>query len=217
MRKGYIDIVYEDKDIIVVNKESNLLTISTEKEKTKTLFHNVLTYLKQKNKNNKVFIVHRLDKDTSGLVVFAKSELNKNILQKNWDETVRKYYAVVNGKCLKSEGTFKSWLKETKTLITYSSNIKDDGKLAITKYKTLKTNDKYSLLEINLLTGRKNQIRVHMKELNHPIVGDKKYGFGEGKRLYLHAYYLELNHPRTKHKIVFELKLPKEFENMVNI
>ena len=215
MRKDHIDIVYEDKDIIVVNKRPNLLTISTDKEKIKTLFHNTLLYLKGKNKNNKVFIVHRLDFDTSGLVLFAKSELNKKILQDNWNDTIRRYYAVCDGKFKKNSGTFKSWLKETKTLLTYSSNIKDNGKLAITQYKVLKSNNKYSLVDINILTGRKNQIRVHMKELGCPITGDKKYGNGMGNRLMLHAYYLEFTHPRTKKKVILDLGIPADFEKKV--
>lgn len=217
MRKDHIDIVYEDKEIIVVNKRENLLTIATEKEKTKTLFHNVLLYLKTKNKNNRVFIVHRLDYETSGLIVFAKSECVKKTLQDNWEETKRKYIAILEGNVNKASGTIKSWLKETKTLITYSSPIKDNGKLAITKYEIMKKNDKYSLVNISLLTGRKNQIRVHMKEIKHPIVGDKKYGNGtkSDKRMYLHAYFLEFKHPIRNKIMTFELPIPREFNKLI--
>ena len=215
MKKDRLDIIYEDKNIIVVNKPSNLLTIATEKEKEKTLFHKVLEYEKKKHKSNKVFIVHRLDKDTSGVVVFAKNIKYKNLLQNNWDELAknREYLAIVNGKVEEKNKTIKSWLKETNNFITYSSNKPNDGKLAITKYNLISSNNKHSLLKINILTGRKNQIRVHMKDINHPIVGDKKYGIEKEKvsRMMLHASKLELIHPVTKQLLVLEANIPSEF------
>lgn len=213
-----IDIIYEDKDIIVVNKPSGLLTISTDKEKEKTLFHKVYTYLKKKNKNNKVFIVHRLDKDTSGIVLFAKNEKLKMLFQNNWDDLVklRQYVAVVDG-ITKEKETLKSWLKDTKTLLTYSSNTPNDGKLAITKYKKITNNNKYSLLEIEILTGRKNQIRVQLSDINHPIVGDKKYGLKNDpiRRMALHANKLIITHPITKKELVFDIDVPNSFINLV--
>lgn len=217
MKKDKIKIIYEDKYIIVVDKPSHLLTIATDNEKEKTMFHKVISYEKSKNKNNKVFIVHRLDRDTSGLLIFAKSEKIKHILQENWDSMVktRGYMAVVEGKVEKKEDTIKSYLKEGKNLITYSTNSKD-GKLAITKYKKLKTSKSYTLLDINILTGRKNQIRVHMKEMKHPIIGDKKYGAKTNplKRLGLHANLLVIIHPVTKEIMTFTSNPPKEFTNM---
>ena len=218
MRKDRIDIVYEDKFIIVVNKPTHLLTISTDNEKEKTLFHKVINYEKQKNKSNKIFIVHRLDKDTSGLIVFAKSEKVKKLLQDNWDKMarIRGYIAVVEGKVEKREETIKNWIKERKDFTSYTSDKPNDGKLAITKYKLLNISKSYSLLKIEILTGRKNQIRVHMNDIGHPIIGDKKYGAKTNplKRLGLHANILELEHPITHQLLYLESKVPKEFLDM---
>ena len=218
MRKNKINIIYEDKYIIVVNKPPGLLAIANEQEKENTMFHKVLLYLKQKNKKNKVFVVHRLDKDTSGLMVLAKDERIKHHMQTNWDQIVkaRTYIAIVEGHVIKDHDTIKTWLKETKTLLTYSSSIPNDGKLAITKYKKLKANKRYSLLEIDILTGRKNQIRVHMSDIGHPIAGDKKYNAQTNplKRLGLHANILKLYHPVTKELIQFNAPIPKEFTGM---
>ncbi len=215
MKKDKLDIIYEDKFIIVVNKPSHLLTIATSKEKERTLYHKVLEYEKKKNKNNKIFVVHRLDKDTSGLVLFAKDEKTKKVLQDNWDKVKRKYIAVVEGKVKKKSATIKSYLKENNNFVTYSTSDKN-GKLAITKYILLSTSKAYSLLDIEIFTGRKNQIRVHMNDQGHPIIGDKKYGAKTNplKRLGLHAYYLEFTHPITKNLIVLETKYPEQFVNM---
>lgn len=218
MKKKKLDIIYEDKHIIVVNKPSGLFTISTEIEKERTLFHQVLVYLKQKHKSNKVFIVHRLDKDTSGLVLFAKTEKIKKYLQDNWNEVKREYIAIVNGKVLKNNGVIESYLKETKTLFVYSTKNKK-GKLAITEYENLFSNEQYSLLKIIIKTGRKNQIRVHLNDIGYPIVGDKKYGNIKNKdikRLCLHANYLEFFHPVTKDKLKLESKMPKVFDKLLN-
>lgn len=220
MKKDKLDIVYEDKDIIVINKKPHLLTISTENEKEKTLFHQVMLYLKKKNKNNKVFIVHRLDKDTSGLIVFAKNENIKRKLQNNWENSKRGYIAVVNGILEKDKGTIKSYLMETKTLLVYSTNDSKNGKLAITSYEKIKENNLYTMLKIDIKTGRKNQIRVHLNDIGNSIVGDKKYGSIKRdplRRLCLHANYLEFVHPVTNKKIVFETKIPKTFEDLFNV
>lgn len=216
MRKEKISILYEDKNIIVVSKPSNLLTISTDNEKEKTMFHKVIEYEKKKNKNNKIFIVHRLDKDTSGIIIFAKTMKVKNILQKNWDKTKRYYIAVLEGK-LEKGGEYKSYLKENKNHMVYSTNEKN-GKFAHTKYNIIKTNKKYSLVDIEILTGRKNQIRVHMLDLKHPIVGDKKYGskINPIKRMALHAYKIVFIHPVTNKEIIIEDKLPKDFLKLVD-
>jgi len=218
MKKEKLDIIYEDKYIIVVNKPAGLFTISTEKEKMKTLFHQVLIYLKQKHKSNKVFIVHRLDKDTSGLIMFAKNELVKKKLQDNWESVKREYIAIVNGDVFKDKDIIKTYLKETKTLLVYSTNDSKNGKLAITEYEKIKSNKNYSLLKINIKTGRKNQIRVHLNDIGHSIVGDKKYGNIKNnlvKRLCLHANYLEFNHPITNEILKLESKLPKEFDKLI--
>jgi len=217
MKKEKLDIIYEDKFLIVVNKKSGLLTIGTDKEREKTLYNQVYTYLKQKHKSNKVFIVHRLDKDTSGLVVFAKSEKVKFLLQDSWENVKRLYYVIVNGVVENEHNTIKSYLKETKSLLVYSSNDKK-GKLAITEYKKLNSNTKYSLLEINIKTGRKNQIRVHLNDIGHSIVGDKKYGnakLNPLNRLCLNAYYLEFKHPITNDILKLETNYPKEFSKLI--
>ena len=215
MAKSKINIIYQDKYIIVVDKKPNLLAVSNSKEKENTLFYQVSEYEKTKHKSNKIFIVHRLDKDTSGVIVFAKSVKVKNILQNNWDKLVlnREYIAVVCGVVDKKEDTIKSYLKENKNMIVYSSNKKDNGKLAITHYEKIKSNDKYSLLKINILTGRKNQIRVHMNSIGHPIIGDKKYGNKDNpiKRFGLHATKLEIINPLTKEKMTFTSEIPKNF------
>ena len=209
-----IGIIYEDKDIIVINKPSGLLTVATEKEKNKTAYHLVMEYLKKKNKNNRIFIIHRLDKDTSGIIMFAKNERAKHLYQDNWNDIVKKrcYYAVIDGKMENKEGTIKSYLKENGNMV-YS--VKDrSGKLAITEYKVLKERKNISLLDINLKTGRKNQIRVHMKENKTPILGDLKYGEKSKliNRLALHAYKLELINPVTKKLLTFEVNMPNEFK-----
>ena len=211
-----IDIIYEDKDIIVINKPSGLLTVATEKEKNKTAYHLVMEYLKKKNKNNRIFIIHRLDKDTSGIIMFAKNERAKHLYQDNWNDIVKKrcYYAVIDGKMENKEGTIKSYLKENGNMV-YS--VKDrSGKLAITEYKVLKERKNISLLDINLRTGRKNQIRVHMKENKTPILGDLKYGEKSKliNRLALHAYKLELINPVTKKLLTFEVNMPNEFKTL---
>lgn len=219
-KKEKLDIVYEDKELIIINKPAGLLTVSTEKEKEKTLYHRVSEYLKKKNKNNKVFVVHRLDKDTSGIIIFAKNEKIKQILQNSWDDIIklRQYVAIVEGEVIEKKKTIKSWLKETSTLMTYSSNKPNDGKLAITKYRCVLSNKNNSLLEIEILTGRKNQIRVQLNDIGYPIIGDKKYGSKTNpiKRLGLHANKLIFIHPSTKKELILEVDLPNEFVNIFN-
>lgn len=213
------DILFEDDHIIVVNKPSGLLTIATAKEREKTLFHIVREYLVSKDKHAKVFIVHRLDKDTSGIVVLAKDEKTKNKLQENWNEYVslREYVAVVHGKLNKESDRIVQHLKETKTNLVYVSRDNDE-KEAITNYKVIKENDLYSMVSITLETGRKNQIRVAFNTLRHPIVGDKKYSNIKDKesRLYLHANRLKMYYPEIKKDILFETATPNEFKKIMN-
>lgn len=214
MRKDRIKIIYEDKNIIVVEKPSNLLTIATDKERENTLYHKTISYLKQKNKNNKLFIVHRLDKDTSGVILFAKTEQVKNFLQDNWNDVAvsRKYVAVCEGTPSDKTKVIKSYLTENKnTFISYSTKDKNKGKLAITSYNVIKSNKKYSLLDIEIKTGRKNQIRAHLMENGTPIVGDKKYGSVSSPihRMCLHAYELVIKY--NNNSIKFESKIPDAF------
>ena len=212
MKKEKLEILYEDKYIIAVNKDAGMLSISTDKEKENTLYHNVFTYLK--SKNQRVFIVHRLDKDTSGIVLFAKNEKIKKELQDNWDKVKRGYVAKVYGE-VKESGVIKSYLKETKSLMVYSTNDKKNGKYAETHYNVISSKKDYSLLYIDIKTGRKNQIRVHLNDIGHPIVGDKKYGdkHQKEKRLYLHATYLEFIHPVSKKNIIIKSNYPNSFTN----
>ena len=209
------DILYEDMHIIVVNKPSGLLTIATDKEKSETLYHKVREYLKVKNKNAKVFIVHRLDKDTSGVVLLAKDEETKNMLQDCWNSNAhRSYVAVVHGKLKNKSDRSIQYLKETKTNLVYVSK---DGLEAITNYNVVKENDKYTLVAIDIETGRRNQIRVLFNSMGNPIVGDKKYFIKKDneKRLYLHANRLQVYYPHKKEVMLFETKTPIEFKNIM--
>lgn len=205
-----IKIVYEDKYIIAVYKPSNLLTISNEKEKEKTLYHIVSNYLKAKNKNNKIFIVHRLDYETCGLVMFAKDEKTKTLLQNNWDKVVRNYVAIVKGK-VKEHDTIKLKLIEE----GYNVYVSKNGKEAITSYELIKSNEYNSLVKINIKTGRKNQIRISFKEISHPIIGDSKYGVKE-KIMCLCANELEFNHPITQKKIILKEEIPSYSKKRFN-
>ncbi len=220
MKKKKLDIVYEDKDILVVNKKSGLLSISTDNEKERTLFHEVLNYVKMKHKKNKIFIVHRLDKDTSGVMVFAKSLEIKKILQDNWEKLAleREYVGIIEGDPPKEKDRLINYLSETKTYLVYISD-KKNGKLAITNYRKITSSNDYSLLAFNLETGRKNQIRIQMKGIAHPIVGDKKYGSTKNplRRMALHANKLVLIHPRTKEKIILETAIPNSFIKLLKL
>lgn len=213
-----LDILYEDHELIVINKPAGLLTIATNEEKEKTAYHFVTDYVRRRSPKARIFIVHRLDRDTSGVILFAKNEKFKLALQENWSGLVqaRGYLAVVEGHLNEKTGTVHSWLKETKTLLMYSSHKAGDGLEAITNYSVLREAKDYSLLQIALETGRKNQIRVHMKDLGHPIAGDPKYGATSNplKRLGLHAYLLEFTHPNTRKSMRFETDLPKEFKKL---
>lgn len=214
MVKEKLDIIYEDKELIVINKPAHMLTIATEDEKINTLYHKVYEYLKKKNKNNKVFIVHRLDRDTSGIVLFTKNQRLKELLQENWNEIAitREYIAVVEGFVEPVKKTITEYLKETKTLLTYATK-DNSGKEAITEYEVIKRSKAYSTLKINIKTGRKNQIRVAMQNMNHPIIGDKKYGSTKNplRRICLHASKLEIIHPLNKKTYTFETRHPREF------
>lgn len=217
-KRKKLDIIYEDKEILVVNKPAKLLCISTEKEKERTLYHEVSDYVKKSNPKAKIFIIHRLDKDTSGIVMFAKNKNVKYAYQNSWDNLAikRGYVAIVKGMLDKKHDIIKSYLKETKTLMVYSSKNRKDGNLAITKYNVIKENNNYSMLDVEIKTGRKNQIRVQLSDINHPILGDMKYGDKKSRynRLFLHANYLAIKNYKTKKIMEFESKVPKEFNNL---
>jgi len=213
-------IIFEDDDILVIDKPQGMLSISTDKERERTAYHIITDYVKFKNDAARIFIVHRLDRDTSGIMLFAKNEQMKQKLQENWESLVsyRGYVAVVEGMLEKPEGQIVSWLKQTRTLVVYSSKLSGDGKKAVTNYKTITSGGAYSLLQISLETGRKNQIRVHMKEMGHPIAGDKKYGAAANplNRLALHANCLALTNPISGESMRFESDIPSGFLQLVN-
>lgn len=214
-----ITILYEDHDILVVNKVNGLLTIGTDREKHKTAYYLLDNYVKKGNHRSKkrIFIVHRLDRDTSGVLVFAKNEHAKHYLQGNWKDFGKSYFAVVNGVLKKKEGIITSWLRENKAYQVYSVKDPDNGKLAKTGYKVIRESDKYSLLNIDLFTGRKNQIRVHLSENGHPVLGDNVYGNADKgiKRLALHAAALHITHPFSKEKMSFETGIPTYFKTLL--
>ncbi len=216
-----LEILYEDKDIIVVDKINGLLSVGTEKNKQNSAHFYLNNYVKKGNPRSKerVFIVHRLDRDTSGILVFAKTEKAKFYLQENWSKFRKKYVAVVLGNFKEKEGVIESYLAENKMYKVYSIGDSTIGKLAKTGYKVIKETDKYSLLEIDLFTGRKNQIRVHLSEKKHPVVGDKVYGKSDKtfKRLALHSYLLTIIHPYTQKEMTFETEIPQSFNALVNI
>ena len=207
-----IDIIYEDKDIIVINKPCGLLSISNNTEKDITAFRMVRSYIKKNNPKAFLFVIHRLDQETSGVLMFAKREKIKHLFQDNWNDIVknRKYMAVVEGIVSNDTGRIESYLKENKMGMVYSSK-NYDGKYAVSEYKVVKRKNNKTLLDINILTGRRNQIRVHMGEMGNPIIGDKKYGSSIKSRLMLHAYELELIDPRNNKMLSFKADVPEEF------
>ncbi len=208
-------IVFEDENLIVIDKSAGLLSIATKNEKRNTAYSLLSDYVKKDNFDNKIFIVHRLDRETSGLMVFSKNEEVKKILQENWDESVieKTYVAVVEGAVNKREGTIVSYLFEDKVFRMHSSDNPKKGLKAITHFSLVKANKNYSLLKINIETGRKNQIRVHMQKMGHCIVGDKKYGATSNpiRRMGLHAQKLVFNHPVSGEILNFETKIPAMF------
>lgn len=208
-------VLYEDDDIIVINKSAGLLTVGTEKETERTAFHLVGEYIRRAKPKARLFVIHRLDRDTSGVVMFAKSEEIKLAFQDNWDDIIEKrgYIALVEGAPPKDSGRIVTYLKETATHLVYSSYSEGDGKRAVTSYELRDKNDEYSLLDITIETGRKNQIRVHMKDIGCPVAGDKKYGAKTNPigRLGLHASVLELKNPITGEEMRFEAPVSGKF------
>ncbi len=213
-------IIFEDKELLVVDKVSGLLTVGTDKEKENTAYSLLNKYVKKGNLKspNRVYIVHRLDRDTSGLIVFAKTDRAKNFLQEEWQGFEKKYFAVVCGVSLKKEDVITTYLTENTVYKVYSTEDAKLGKLAMTGYKVLQESKICSLLEVDLLTGRKNQIRAHFSERGFPLVGDNKYGNKEPgiNRLALHSAHLTLIHPTTKQEMVFKSEMPKYFKFLLS-
>ncbi len=218
-RPGGLKFLYEDRDILVVDKPSGLLTMGTERDKTRTAYCLTTDYVRRGNpkSRNRVFIVHRLDRDTSGVLLFAKTEAAKAILQGQWDVTEKKYLAIVHGHLARKEGTISTYLAENSAHNVYSTTDPQQGKLSHTAYRVLREAKGFSLVEIDLLTGRKNQIRVHFAGIGHPVVGDRKYG-GEKTshpRLALHARSISFPHPLDGRRMTFEAEVPEHFVRLL--
>ncbi|MDD3078129.1 MAG: RluA family pseudouridine synthase [Paludibacter sp.] len=214
-----LKIMYEDEDIIVVEKKEGLLTVSTGKGDEVTAFSILKNYVKKSSPRNRIFVVHRLDRETSGVIMFAKSRDVQLALQENWHRIVtrRVYVALVEGTVEQEKGTIRTWLTENpKSLKIHSSPVDNGGQEAVTHFRRVKYNDQFSLLEIQLETGRKNQIRVHLQGIGHPIAGDKKYGstLSPIGRLGLHARELTFIHPATKKEVKFGTPVPRSFLNV---
>lgn len=218
-RSNDIGIVYEDPYLLIVDKRAGLLSMSnnTRQETVQTVLNR---YLEKGGGRNTSHLVHRLDRDTSGLMVYAKDVQTQQSLIRGWQELVtdRRYIALVSGELEKQEGTVRSWLTEDKRFVIHSSPVDNGGQYAVTHYRVLESNGKYSLVELMLETGRKNQIRVHMADLGHPVVGDRKYGSEDDsiRRLGLHAYMLCFRHPVTGKFLRFETPVPESFERRLN-
>jgi tRNA pseudouridine32 synthase/23S rRNA pseudouridine746 synthase/23S rRNA pseudouridine1911/1915/1917 synthase len=214
-----LEILYEDRDILVVDKPAGLLTVGTETDKFNTAYYILTDYVRKAclKSRNRIFIVHRLDQSASGVLIFAKSEEVKHHLQAQWKGTEKRYVAVVHGRFAQKEGMITSYLSENKAYVVYSTTDVTKGKLAHTAYRVLKETKQFSLLEINLLTGRKNQIRVHMADKGHPIVGDRKYGKTKDgyRRLALHSKSISFKHPTSGELMTFETKVPHYFNELI--
>ncbi|MDE6399998.1 MAG: RluA family pseudouridine synthase [Muribaculaceae bacterium] len=215
-----LKLVYEDDDVIVVNKGYGLLSVGTQSHRKEESAYEILrNYVKEKNPRNKLYVVHRLDRDTSGLMMFAKNEEAQETLRHNWNNMVldRLYVALLEGYVREDSGYMKSRLAENSQFVVYSTEDPGEGKLALTRFKVLKRANGLSLVEFSLDTGRKNQIRVHASEMGHPISGDRKYGAKESRlhRLCLHARTLRFAHPVTRRDMRFELPVPSRFLDAV--
>ena len=216
--RSNLPIIYENDEIIVINKPSGLLSIASDKEKGSTAYRMLTEYVQQKDKHNRIFVVHRLDEDTSGVLMVAKNPKIQQALQDNWNDLVksRGYYAIVDGVLEEKTGTIKSYLKKNSQNMMYSSKKSGDGQFSVTHYRVIDETSNYSLLDVHIDSGRKNQIRVHLGDIGHNVIGDDKYGKPSNpiKRLGLHAYELELVHPLTGKTMRFVAPVPKEFNQL---
>lgn len=215
-----IDLVHEDRDLIVVNKASGLLTIATETDRERTAYRLLTDWVRRGHSSARarVFIVHRLDRDTSGVLVFARTEEAKRTLQARWDTTAKRYLAVVHGRLAKKEDTITSYLTENAAFRVYSTPDSSKGLLSRTAYRVIRETPTFSVLDVLLLTGRKNQIRVHLSERGHPVLGDRKYGVRRdtSKFLALHAHSIALTHPATGQRLTFTADPPPHFSRWWN-
>ncbi len=216
-KSRYVRIVYEDKYLIIIDKEVGILSMAAG-HKSLNVKSVLDDYFQKTRQGCKAHVVHRLDRDTSGLMVYAKDMETEQILEHNWHEIVydRRYVAVLSGEMEEDEGTIANWLKDNKAYVTYSSSTDNGGKYAVTHFFTLDRTADYSLVEFKLETGRKNQIRVHAADMNHPVCGDVKYGNGHDPihRLCLHAFLLCFVHPITGERLEFETPIPTPFKKL---
>lgn len=214
-----LTLLYEDKEVIVVEKPAGLLTIGTDRDKSRTAHTLLNEYVRKGDprSRNRIYIVHRLDRETSGILIFAKSETAKIFLQGHWEDTDKRYLAVVYGSVAPKFGAISSHLAENSAFMVYSTNDLTAGKLSHTEYRVLKEAKGFSLLEIHLLTGRKHQIRVHLSEKGHPVVGDKKYGNRNDRygTLALHARSISFTHPVSGKRMAFETGIPDFFTRLI--
>lgn len=214
-----VKVLHEDENIIVINKAEGVLSTDSEKPNEATAFEQLTVMTKQENPNNKIYIVHRLDRDTSGVMLYAKNEETRDKMQNNWNDIVkeRKYNALVEGTLDKKEGQITSWMKKGKDTRMISNQYDNGGKRAITNYRVVREDKNYSLLELELETGRTNQIRVHMQDIGHSVIGDRKYGSKVNpiKRMGLHATTLSFIHPTTDQLVTYTVKPPKSFTQIL--
>jgi tRNA pseudouridine32 synthase / 23S rRNA pseudouridine746 synthase len=214
-----LNLLHEDEEVIVVEKPCGLLTMGTERDKSRTVHAILNDYVRKGNprSRNRVYIVHRLDRDTSGILILAKSETAKIYLQEHWQETDKRYLTIVFGSPTPRTGTISSYLAENSAFTVYSTTNMALGKLSHTEYTVLKEAKGLSLLDIHLLTGRKHQIRVHLSEKGHPVAGDKKYGKGNDPygNLALHARSLSFTHPASGKRLTFETGVPDFFTRLM--
>jgi 23S rRNA pseudouridine1911/1915/1917 synthase len=212
---GGLQVLYEDGDLLIVHKPAGLLTVATLDERDRTAYAYLREYLREHNPRQKLFIVHRLDKLASGVLVFAKSERVKTLLQGIFSrhDIERKYWAIVEGRVQKDQGTIQSHLAEDRTMRMHSTADTRRGKPAVTHFRVLKRLHDLTVLEVTLETGRKNQIRVHLSEMGHPIAGDCAYGSTQNPlgRLGLHAFHLGFLHPVRGTPLAFRTEPPPEF------
>ena len=208
-----IKVLYEDRDIIVIDKSSGLLSVKANYETEKTAHHLLTNYVRKGNRKAKIwlFVVHRLDRETSGVLIFAKTLEIREEFARQWKNVEKKYLALVCGNLTEKSGIIESYIAEGDDYKMQSVENPRKGELARTKYKVIKESKNYSLLEIDLLTGKKNQIRVHLSENGHPIVGDIKYGKNTKGRLALHAWSIKFKHPFNNEEMKFETKIPEYF------
>lgn len=217
LKSRYVKIVYEDQYLVVIEKNIGILSMAAG-HKSLNVKAVLDDYFKKSRQRCTAHVVHRLDRDTSGLMIYAKDIETEQILEHNWHDIVfdRRYVAVLSGEMEEDEGTIENWLKDNKAYVTYSSLVDNGGKYAITHFRTLDRTTEHSLVEFKLETGRKNQIRVHSADMNHPVCGDVKYGNGDDPihRLCLHAYMLCFYHPVTHQPMEFQTMIPAQFRHI---